>query len=70
MTYSFVGSLFFLLALNLWNAGEITYQVRKQYKTLLYLFFTLLYNNGKTTLLGIALIEFDVLLWLALMWDG
>ncbi|XP_045450482.1 uncharacterized protein LOC123659278 [Melitaea cinxia] len=26
MTYSFVGSLFFLLALNLWNAGEITYQ--------------------------------------------
>ncbi|XP_063626991.1 uncharacterized protein LOC134798536 [Cydia splendana] len=26
MTYTFVGSLFFLLALNLWNAGEITYQ--------------------------------------------
>ncbi|VVC95242.1 unnamed protein product [Leptidea sinapis] len=26
MTYSFVGSLFFLLALNLWNAGELTYQ--------------------------------------------
>ncbi|KAG6444946.1 hypothetical protein O3G_MSEX003619 [Manduca sexta] len=26
MTYTFVGSLFLLLALNLWNAGEITYQ--------------------------------------------
>ncbi|KAI5651397.1 7tm odorant receptor domain-containing protein [Phthorimaea operculella] len=26
MTYTFVGSLFYLLALNLWNAGEITYQ--------------------------------------------
>ncbi|XP_068622836.1 uncharacterized protein [Battus philenor] len=26
MTYTFVGSLFILLALNLWNAGEITYQ--------------------------------------------
>ncbi|KAH9641433.1 hypothetical protein HF086_011462, partial [Spodoptera exigua] len=26
MTYTFVSSLFLLLALNLWNAGEITYQ--------------------------------------------
>ncbi|CAH0588027.1 unnamed protein product [Chrysodeixis includens] len=26
MTYTFVGSLFLLLALNLWNAGEVTYQ--------------------------------------------
>ncbi|OWR52357.1 olfactory receptor 8 [Danaus plexippus plexippus] len=26
MTYTFVGSLFYLLALNLWNAGEITYE--------------------------------------------
>nr|WCC57346.1 odorant receptor 12 [Papilio dardanus] len=26
MTYTFVSSLFILLALNLWNAGEITYQ--------------------------------------------
>ncbi|XP_063367808.1 uncharacterized protein LOC134656236 [Cydia amplana] len=26
MTYTFVGTLFYLLALNLWNAGEITYQ--------------------------------------------
>ncbi|XP_072938206.1 uncharacterized protein [Epargyreus clarus] len=26
MTYTFVGSLFYLLALNLWNAGEITYK--------------------------------------------
>ncbi|XP_063540047.1 uncharacterized protein LOC134749071 [Cydia strobilella] len=26
MTFTFVGTLFYLLALNLWNAGELTYQ--------------------------------------------
>ncbi|KAJ0175161.1 hypothetical protein K1T71_009302 [Dendrolimus kikuchii] len=37
MTYTFVGSLFLLLALNLWNAGEITHQMGSRSKRLIQL---------------------------------
>ncbi|CAG9098933.1 unnamed protein product [Plutella xylostella] len=37
MTYTFVASLFFLLGLNLWNAGEMTYQASSTRHHVVYL---------------------------------
>ncbi|XP_023951767.2 uncharacterized protein LOC112055793 [Bicyclus anynana] len=48
MTYTFVGSLFFLLALNLWNAGEITYQASLLTNSMFYCGWHLCHMDRRT----------------------
>lgn len=65
MTYTFVGSLFYLLALNLWNAGEITYEVSnvsKKYFQTYYIYKSTFKFNYLT---GFIAVELYVLFRLA-----